>query len=212
MGVTMLQTLIWRSVRIAPVVAQAGWRRQHRALLLPEIILLFGVLALLCGALWAMGAYAERRAEVRLAETNRFLEQFRSGPVADAWGRLRTAWRVEQGRQAALLARMPSLGGTERVRTLHDHQMFVLETIEEYGLQHDIEVVRQFLIRLATCVRVGSCDRDAAAAQLGPALWAFRDQHRRYFDFEFSGIDLDRHLATIAPRPANEVRPLAPRW
>jgi hypothetical protein len=132
--------------------------------------------------------------------------------VAEAWGQLRTAWRAEQGRQEALLARIPSLAGPELARTLHDHQMFVLETIEEYRLQDDIEVVRQFLLRLAICVRMGSCDADVAAAQLGPALWTFRDQHRYYFAFEYSGLDLDRDVETIMPRPAGSGNSRAPRW
>jgi hypothetical protein len=91
-----------------------------------------------------------------------------------------------------------------------DHQLLVLETVEEYGLQPDIEVVRQFVVRLATCVRVGSCDRNAVAAQLGPALWAFRDQHRPYFQFESAGAELDVHLATIAPRARAAPIPAAP--
>ena len=209
----MLQALIWRTVRMAPpTVVPAAWWRRHRALLLPQVTLVVGVLALLSGGLWAVGEYADHRAELRLAETNRFLDQFRSGPVAAAWGRVRTAWRNEQDRQDALVARIRSLAGSERAQSLRDHQMFVLETIEEYGLQDDIEEVHQFLVRLATCVRVGICDGDVAAAQLGPALWAFRDQHRYYFQFEYSGIDLDEYLATIDPRPVRKDRLPAPRW
>lgn len=199
----MVQTLIWRNGRMAPPKAvPAAWWRRRRAPVLPRLALLAGVLALLCGGFWTVGEYAEHRAELRLVETDRFLDQFRSGPVAEAWGRLRTAWRAEQDRQDALLARMPTLAGPDLARTLHDHQMFVLETIQEYRLQDDIEVVHQFLIRLATCVRMGSCDADVAAAQLGPALWTFRDQHRHYFEFEYSGVDLDAYLEAIAPRPA----------
>ncbi len=209
----MLQTLIWRTGRLAPqrVAPGGGWWR-GRALLHPQIAIVVGVLALLCGGLWTVREYADHRAELRLAETNRLLDQFRSGPVAEAWGRLRTAWRAEQDRQDALLARIPSLAGRDLARTLHDHQMFVLETIEEYRLQDDIEVVHQFLIRLAICVRMGSCDADVAAAQLGPALWTFRDQHRHYFDFEHSGVDLDDYLETIAPRPIAPGKPGSPRW
>jgi hypothetical protein len=210
MGTTMLQTLIWRRMA-PPKVAPGAWSRR-RVLLPPGISVLVGVLALLCGGLWTVGEYADYRAELRLAETNRFLDQFRSGPVAEAWGRLRTAWRAEQDRQDALLARMPSLAGDDLARTLHDHQMFVLETIEEYGLQDDIEVVYQFLIRLVICVRMDSCDADVAAAQLGPALWTFRDQHRHYFDFEYSGVDLDDYLEMIAPRPIARGNPRSPRW
>ena len=209
----MLQTLIWRTARVAPQkAAPEAWWRHRRARLLPQISVLVGVLALLCGGLWTVGEYADHRAELRLAETNRFLDQFRSGPVAEAWERLRTAWRAEQARQDALLARIPSLAGRDLARTLHDHQMFVLETIVEYRLHDDIEVVHQYLIRLAMCVRMGSCDADAAAAQLGPALWTFRDQHRPYFQFEYSGVDLDDDVETIASRPPGTGNPGAPRW
>ena len=207
----MLQTLIWR-LMAPPKLAPDAWSRRRRAALLPQISALVGVLALLCGGLWMVGQYADHRAELRLAETSRFLDQFRSGPVADAWGRLRTAWRAEQDRQDALLARVPSLAGRDLARTLRDHQKFVLETIEEYRLQDEIEVVHQFLIRLAICVRMGSCDADVAAAQLGPALWTFRDQHRHYFEFEHSGVDLDDYLDTIAPRPIAPANSGSPRW
>lgn len=209
----MLQTLIWRTGRIAPPqIAPAAWWRHRSALLPPRIGVLVGMLALLCGGLLAAAEYAEHRAELRLAETNRLLEEFRSGPVADAWGRLRTTWRAEQNRQNALLARIPSLAGPDLARTLRHHQMLVLETIEEYRLQDDIGVVHQFLIRLAVCVRMGSCDADVAAAQLGPALWTFRDQHRYYFAFEYSGVDLDQVIETIAPHPAGPKNLARSRW
>ena len=206
----MLQTLIWRTFRAAPAAAPGGARPGRSTLLLPLLSTLVGVLALLCAGLWTVGEYAGHRAELRLAETGRLLDQFRSGPVAAAWARLRTAWRAEQGRQDALLARISSLAGRARADAVHEHQMFVRETIEEYGLQDEIEVVHQFLSRLAICVRMGSCDADIAAAQLGPALWTFRDQHRYYFEFEYSGVDLDPDVETIAPRPTGDAGP--PRW
>jgi hypothetical protein len=206
----MLQTLIWRTFRPPPTVAPGGSRRGGGTLRMPLLSALVGVLALLCAGLWTVGEYAEHRAELRLAETHRFLDQFRSGPVAEAWARLRTAWRTEQGRQDALLTRIPSSAGRARARVVHDHQMFVLETIEEYGLQDDIEVVHRFVSRLAMCVRMGSCDADVAAAQLGPALWTFRDQHRYYVEFEYSGVDLDHDVETVAPRPTASSDP--PRW
>jgi hypothetical protein len=213
METAMLQTLIWRTGRIAPPqIAPAAWWRRRSPLLRPRIGVLVGMLALLCGGLWAASEYAEHRAELRLAETNRLLEEFRSGPVADAWTRLRTAWRAEQHRQNELLARIPSLTGPDLARTLRHHQMLVLETIEEYQLQDDIRVMHQFLIRLAVCVRMGSCDADVAAAQLGPALWTFLDQHRYYFAFEYSGVDLDQVVETIAPRPAGSKNRARSRW
>jgi hypothetical protein len=205
----MLQALIWRTFRAAPTAAPGDSRGRGTALL-PLLSALVGVLALLCAGLWTAGEYAGHRAELRLAETTRYLEEFRSKPVAEAWARLRAAWRTEQGRQDTLLARISSLAGRARARAVHEHQMFVLETIEEHGLQDEIEVVRQFLRRLAICVRIGSCDAAVAAAQLGPALRTFGDQHRYYFEFEYSGVLLDPDLETIAPRPIAASGP--PRW
>jgi len=196
----MLQTDTWRSV-LPRRVSSASWWSRHRAVLLPQVILVLGILALLCGALWAVGMYTRHKSELRLEETARFLDQLRAGPVADAFARVRGVWLAEDARQDALLAQLATTAGSDRARVRRDHQLLVLETIEEYRLQPDIEVVRQFVVRLATCVRAGICDRDVAAAQLGPALWKFRDQHLPYFRFEDAGVDLDPYLATIAPRP-----------
>jgi hypothetical protein len=205
----MLQASIWRTFRAGPTAAPRDSRGRGTAPL-PLLSALVGVLALLCAGLWTAGEYAGHRTELRLAETARYLDEFRSGPVAEAWARLRAAWRTEQGRQEALLARISSLTGRARARAVHEHQMFVLETIEEHGLQDEIEVVRQFLGRLAICVRIGSCDAAVAAAQLGPALWTFGDQHRYFFEFEYSGVLLGPDLETIAPRPTGGSGP--PRW
>jgi hypothetical protein len=197
----MQQTEIWRSVQVArPKIGPVLWWQRRRAILLPQVVLVLGVLALVGGALLAVGQYTRQRADLRIAETHRVLDQFRSGPVAEAWGRVDSAWRAEGARQEALLAQLASSNGSDRLRVQRDHALFVLETIEEYHLQPDIEVLRQFAIRVATCVRVGSCDRHTVAAQVGPALWAFHDQHRQYFQFEYSGMDLEPYLETIAPR------------
>jgi hypothetical protein len=198
----MLQTLILRTGRMTPpqLAPAAAWRRWQTPRL-PQITLVLGMLALLCSVLWGVDEYGDHRAELRRAETSRFLDQFRSGAVGTAWARLRAAWQAEQDRQNALLARVAAMGGSDRAQSLRDHRMFVLETIEEYGLHDEIEEVSRFLARLATCVRAGSCDPDVIAAQLGPALWAFRDQHEFYFRHEYSGRDIADSIAIIAPRP-----------
>jgi hypothetical protein len=198
----MLQTSILRTGRMAPpqlAPAAAVWR--CHAPRLPQITLVLGILALLCGVLWGVHEYGEHRTELRRAETSRYLDQFRSGPVGTAWARLRAAWQAEQDRQNALLARVAAVGAGDRAQSLRDHRMFVLETIEEYGLHDEIEEVSRFLARLATCVRAGSCDPDVTAAQLGPELWAFRDQHEFYFRYEYSGHDVAESISVIAPRP-----------
>jgi hypothetical protein len=206
----MLHTETWRGTEVAPKVTPVPWWRRRRSVLLPQITLALGVLAIVSGALWAVGEYDRQQAEVRVAETSRFLDQFRSGQVAAALERVRAAWRAEGARQNALLAELRAPGGSDPSEVRRDHRLLVLETVEDYGLQPDIEVVRQFIVRLATCVRAGSCDRNASTAQLGPALWAFRDQHRPYFQSEPAWADLDAHLATIAPRPAAAPIPAAP--
>jgi hypothetical protein len=207
----MLPHSVLRTVRFAPRKPDSDRWRRCRALLLPRTASVLGVLALVVGMAWAVGEYADHRAELRLAETSRHLEQFRSGPVGAAWARLRAAWLTEQDRQDALLAGIASLSGAERAQARRDHRMFVLETIEEYRLHDEIEEVKRFVARLATCVRAGHCDPDVAAAQLGPALWAFRDQHQYYFDFEYSGHEVDEHVATVAPRPEERIFPAAAR-
>src|SRR5687767_3973519 len=125
----MLQTSILRTVRMAPPKAApaAAWRR-YRAPRLPQITLILGMLALLGGVLWGVNEYEEHRAELRQAETGRYLDQFRSGPVAAAWGRLRAAWQAQQDRQHALLVRIASLDDGDRTQALRDHRLFVLET------------------------------------------------------------------------------------
>jgi hypothetical protein len=209
----MLQTSILRTVRMAPpkLASADAWRR-CRAPRLPRITLVLGMLALVCGVLWGVDEYGDHRAELRRAETSRYLDQFRSGRVGTAWARLRAAWQAEQDRQDALLARVASLRGSDHAQSLRDHRMFVLETIEEYRLHDEIEEVSRFLTRLATCVRAGSCDPDVTAAQLGPALWAFRDQHEFYFRYEYSGHDVAESIAIIAPRPERPGLHAARRW
>lgn len=203
----MLQSEIWRGVcATSPKIPLATWWRGHRAVLAPQVILVLVVLALLGGAFLAVDQYSRQRIELRLAETSRFLDEFRSGRVGQAAARVRAAWQAEATRQEALLARLAVAPDGDLARQRRNHQLFVLETIQEYDLAPEIEVLRRFTAGLAACVRVGSCDRVVAAAQLGPALWAFRDQHWPYFQFEYSGIDLDRHLETIAPRSAEAVK------
>jgi len=192
-----------RSPRLAPLAAPQLdpvdlWRR-HRAIVLTQLGPVFGVLLLLCAALWAVGEYASYKGELRRAETHRYLAAFREPPVADAWGRLSTAWQAEQDRQSALLTRLAARSGTEFDSALRNYQQFVLETVEEQRLPPQIATVRQFFDRLAVCIRVGNCDQTVAATQLRPAVRQFRNQHYYYFDSEGAAVEFDRVLALITP-------------
>ena len=171
--------------------------RQHRELALAHLLPLLLVLVLLCAALWGIGQHAVQQSERRLAETERHVEEFRSGPVADAWRRLSAAWEAEGHRRDALLARVTSLSGAPREEALRAYQQFVLETVEQHRLQPAIATVAAFVERLGLCVRLGSCDPGIVAARLGGPLHWFHAQHRAYFAFDLPDEDLGSHLADI---------------
>ena len=170
----------------------------------------FGVLLLLCAALWAVGEYAGYKGELRRAETSRYLAAFREPPVAKAWGRLSAAWQAEQDRQSALLTRLAARSGTEFDAALRNYQQFVLETVEEQRLPPQIATVRKFFDRLAVCIRVGNCDPTVAAAQLRPVVRQFCNQHYYYFQAEGAAADFDRVAALITPdQPCLRDHPVA---
>jgi hypothetical protein len=192
-----------RSPRLAPLPMPRLdpvdlWRR-NRAIVLAQVGPVFGVLLLLCAALWAVGEYASYKGELRRAETHRYLAAFREPPVADAWGRLSAAWQAEQDRQSALLTKLAARSGTGFDSALRNYRQFVLETVEEQLLPPEIETVRQFFDRLGVCIRVGNCDQTVAAAQLRPAVRQFRNQHYYYFQSEGAAAEFDRVAALITP-------------
>jgi hypothetical protein len=197
----MMLSQICRLPRTAPVqlpsLALGALCRRHREVALVHLLPLFGILGLLCAALWGIGQHAAQKSELRLAETERYLEQFQAPPVADAWQRLSGTWQAELRRQNALLARIASLSGAPRDEALRAYQEFVLETIEEHRLQPEIGTVLAFVKRLALCVRLGSCDRQVAAARLGDALRRFRNQHYYYFALELPDEHLDGYIEEI---------------
>ncbi len=177
----------------------ARFWRQQRPLLLAALAPLFALLLLVGGALWAIDEYASYKAEVRRAETGRYLAEFKEPPVADAWRRLSAAWQAEQGRQHVLLERVRSASDARFDLAVRNYRDFVLETIDEHRLSADIETVRGFFLRLEVCIRRASCDPAAAAAQLGPAVWQFRNQHYYYFALEGLAAEVDRAALVIAP-------------
>jgi hypothetical protein len=176
----------------------ALWR-QHRAATLRALPPVLGVLLLLAGGVFAVDQYAAYKAEVRRAETGRYLAEFREPPVAGAWRRLSAAWQAEWGRQRALLERVASASGPDFEVAVRNYRDFVLDTIEENRLAGDMETVSAFFARLGGCIRMGVCDPAAAAAQLGPAVWQFRNQHYYYFVREGLISEVDRSAFLIAP-------------
>jgi hypothetical protein len=187
-----------------PALDLIGWPRLG-AVALAQLWPVFGVLLLLCAMLWGIGEYAAYKVDLRRAETGRYLAQFREPPVAAAWQHLNAVWQAEEVRQNALLGRMAGLSGAALADALRNYRHFVLETVEERGLAGDIEIVHGFFSRLGVCIHVGNCDPAVARAQLGPAVWQFRNQHYDYFALEGVAAEIDRVVSLIAPeepRPA----------
>jgi hypothetical protein len=186
-----------------PRLDVAGFWRQQRPVLLAWLGPVLGVLLLLAGGLFAVDQYASYKAEVRRAETGRYLAEFREPPVAAAWQRLSAAWQAEQDRQRTLLERVRDASGTRFEVAVRNYRDFVIDTVADHRLAPDIRTVGAFFLRLGTCIKIGSCDPAAAAAQLGPAVWQFRNQHYYYLAAEGFAADFDRSVVVIAP-PARE--------
>ncbi len=177
----------------------AAFWRPRRADVLAALAPVLGVLLLIGGALLALEQHAGYRAEVRRAETGRYLAEFREPPVAGAWQRLSAVWQAEWGRQHRLLERVAVASGPGFTQAVRNYRDFVVGTVEDHRLTQDVETVREFFVRLGVCIRIGSCDPSAAAAQLGPAVWQFRNQHYYYFAQEGLAADFDRSVVLIAP-------------
>ena len=178
------------------------WPRP-RAAVLGQLAPVFGVLLLLCAALWAIGAYADYKADLRRAETGRYLAEFRAPPVA-------AAWQAGERRQNVLLQRMTGLSGAALAESLRNYRQFVLDTVEEHRLAADIATVHGFFTRFGVCIRVGNCEPGVARAQLGPAVWRFRNQLYDYFALEGVVAEVDRAVSLIAPEePRVTAGPLA---
>lgn len=182
---------------------QLAWPRPRTAIL-AQLLPVFGVLLLLCAALWAIGTYADYKADLRRAETGRYLAEFRAPPVADAWLRLNAVWQAGERRQNVLLRRLTGVSGAALAEGMRNYRQFVLDTVEEHGLAGDIATVQGFFSRFGVCIRVGNCDPTVARAQLGPAAWRFRNQLYDYFALEGVDDEVDRVVSRIAP---HEPRP-----
>jgi hypothetical protein len=185
-----------------PAGAQGGARgwRQGRKALLDHFGLVAALLLLACAVLWAAGEYGRHKATLRAAETGRHIAAFQSAPVGDAWQRLAATWQARQASQSALLRRIAPLSGAALQAELRNYRAFVIDTVIEAGLARDIDTVIGFYRRLASCIRIGSCDAGSAAGLFGSAAWSFRNQHYYWLLEEYEVDEIDGVLDVIAPR------------
>ena len=196
----MLQTLIWRTGRIAPpqIARRPGGgtgapccRRGSAC-------------SSACSPSCAAGCWPPPStpsigpscASPRPTACSRSFDQGRS-PMPGS-GCARRGGRSRTGRTRCLRASRPLRAPTSRVPCATTKCSCWRPSRNR--LQDDIGVVHQFLIRLAVCVRMGSCT-DVAAAQLGPALWTFATSTDTTSRSSIP-VDLDQVIETIAPRPA----------
>jgi hypothetical protein len=192
----------WRAHKAEPVGADRADRRPERQALSDHFGLVAGLLLLACAMLWAIGEHSRYKAELRLAETGRHIAAFEGAPVADSWRRLSGVWQAQQARQRVLLRRIAALSGEPLEAELYNYRAFVIDTVTEHGLAPDIDTVIQFYRRLASCVRIGSCDANLAAGRFGSAAWSFRNQHYYYLQDEYQIDEIDRVIEVIAPGSA----------
>ena len=139
----------------------AGFWRSRRAVPLAALAPALALLLVLAGGLLAVDQHARFKAEVRRAETGRYLAEFREAPVADAWARLADAWQAEQGRQRALLARVRNASGERFEVAVRNYRDFVLDTVQDRRLAADIE-------RYAAISSASGCASGSAAATRRP--------------------------------------------
>ena len=191
----------WRPLKASSGSIRAGWQH-HPQMLLDDFGLVAGVLLLICAMLWAVGENSRQKADLRMAETNRYIAAFQGPPVADAWRRLRDVWHAQQGRQSALLRRIAKLSGAALQAELHNYRAFVIDVVVEHRLPRDINTMIRFYRRLASCIRIGSCDADLAAGLFGRNAWSFRNQHYYYLQDEYQVDEIDRVIEVIAPHMA----------
>jgi hypothetical protein len=166
---------------MTPVFAPGGARQRRDrkprgAAVLLDLAPVLAILVVFALGLLAVASYGERRAAIRIAETERYLEQFEHGPVAEAWQRLRKRPRVELASEP-----LPALPGDPAT---------------------DIDTVLQYFKRLALCVRMGSCDAALTSARLGDLPWRFRERYYHVLTEAYPDEAFDRYLAAVSP-PSN---------
>lgn len=160
-------------------------RRDHDATAAPlgPVLILLLVLSIV---LWAIGEHARQRAVLQELETRRYVAQFTEGPVARARARLDAARHEDLARAALVVAPAAPAPDDGMARAVRPGE--------------DVESVLRFYRRLALCIRMGSCDRDAAAAWFGELPWRFRDRYRRHLHAAYPNEDLDAVFSTMSPR------------
>lgn len=164
-------------------------RKAHPEAVTPigRIAGLLAVLLGLCFGLWAVAEYVQHKTSIRLAETDRYIRAFETGPVADAWAAL-TRTEAEPGA---------------------DRDYLPIETLgsQTSSEEAEIETVLAYFRGFALCVRAGNCDPVEARRYLGGLPWQFRDRHLDYLEKTFADVPFDRDFSALAPRAVEPVGP-----
>lgn len=145
-----------------------------------RIVGVIGLLFVLCGCLWAIAEYAEQKAEIRRAETDRYIQAFEAGPVADAWAKLRGTWDALDARAYGFHA-----------------------GVLEPELEAEIGIVLGYFRGFALCVRAGNCDLERARVFLGDRPLRFHDQHQEHLKAHFPAVPFARDLQTLMPKESS---------
>ena len=206
----MRSTLLEASARSGPSAQLEGIHAllARSGVLLPALAGGLAALVVATGVLWGISQHSLSQAMIVQAETTRHIQEFRQAPVADAWQRLSEVWQRELPRQNALLDRIKGGAGLQSGGFRH-FRHFVLETVREQRLQGDIALVVGYFRRLALCVRIGSCDRQAVKTRFGDLPLRFRNQHFLYLDDAYPNQNLDLTFETLSPPRSGAEQPSA---
>lgn len=162
---------------------------------LPSLAAGVAVTVLIAAVVWGVVQHRAVHTMIVEAETARYIEEFRGGPVADAWQRLSAVWARELPRQNALLERIAQANAP--ADGFRHFRHFVLDTVREHRMQREIALVDGYFRRLASCVRIGSCDAAAITARFGDLPRRFRNQHFLYLSEAYPGQNLDRTFEVL---------------
>ena len=133
------------------------------------------------------------KAELRRAETNRYLAEFRAPAVADAWQRLSAVWQAERTGRARSWQRVAARSGSGFDAALRNYQQFVAR--DRRGASAGAAGRdRAAVLRAPRRSASGSATaiRRSRRRSCGPAVRQFRNQHYYYFESEGLADEFDR--------------------